>query len=238
MDHGQVDPDQRFQPDRRRNNYGIGLAVPNGCRQGLKLRRIITDRRQNGADVGKFCKGLGNLPGGEGPGINDFSGLRAAGRDKARTGRHSTVGNGRAILDHQNPAPAYKAGVGQAHAKVTAQDGGPGIGGPHRRLYPRNCTGRGTTNLVDQNRIRHAQHRFAGMVSGLVAGLQRIGKCDVQVGPDEGKVIIAAISQDDVGLGGSRLKDTRVIHPGENNRPLGDVGLVFLALFDGAFGSI
>ena len=63
---------------------------------------------------------------------------------------------------------------------------------------------------------------------------QCIGQGDVQIGPDEREIIVAAIPQDDVGFLLCRAEDVGVIDAGEDEIAECDVRLVFLALLDRA----
>jgi hypothetical protein len=69
-----------------------------------------------------------------------------------------------------------------------------------------------------------------------VADPQRVGDHDVQVGPVERQVVVAAVPQQDVGLGLGPLQDGVVVDPGVDDRARGQVRLVLLALLDGGAG--
>ena len=96
----------------------------------------------------------------------------------------------------------------------------------------------GRIDLRDHHDIGHAQHGFAGVVIGFVAGAQRIDQHDVQVGANEGKVVVAAVPQDDVGFLLRLCNDRGVIDARVDHRTRGQVRLVFLALLDRAVGGI
>jgi hypothetical protein len=57
-------------------------------------------------------------------------------------------------------------------------------------------------------------------------------------GPDEGEVVVAAVPQDQVGLGLGRGDDRRVVDAGEDHVAAGEVRLVFLALLERAAGGV
>ena len=63
-----------------------------------------------------------------------------------------------------------------------------------------------------------------------MAGAVRIDEHEVEVGPDERRVVVAALPDDDVGLVLSQVEDLRVVDAGEDDVPCGDVRLVLLAL--------
>ncbi len=54
--------------------------------------------------------------------------------------------------------------------------------------------------LGDDDDVSHPDVGLAGVVCRLVAGAQRVGQHDVQVGHVERQVVVAAVPEDDVGL--------------------------------------
>ena len=71
-----------------------------------------------------------------------------------------------------------------------------------------------------------------------MAGPVRVDDDDVQVGPDERRVVVAAVPHDHVGLVLGGLQDRAVVDAGEDEVALGEVRLVLLALLDRAFGGV
>ncbi len=96
----------------------------------------------------------------------------------------------------------------------------------------------GAVDLVHDADVRHPQVRLAGVVAKLVARPVRVDDDEVQVRPDERRVVVAAVPDDHVCLLLGRLQDRRVVDPREDEVALGEVGLVLLALLDRAVGGV
>ncbi len=71
-----------------------------------------------------------------------------------------------------------------------------------------------------------------------LAGAQRVGDRDVEVGPDEGKVVVPAVPDDDVGFPLGRREDRGIVDACEHQVAERKMRLVFLPLLDGALGGI
>src|SRR3989304_1443796 len=80
--------------------------------------------------------------------------------------------------------------------------------------------------------------RPAGEGGRLVAGPVRVGEDDLEVGPEEGQVVVAAVPEDDVGLALGRAQDALVVDAGEDEVAGRDVRLVLLPPPDGAVGAL
>jgi len=76
------------------------------------------------------------------------------------------------------------------------------------------------------------------VVAQLVAGPQRVGHGDVQVGREEREVVVAAVPDDDVGLGLGAIQDGAVVDAGVHHHALADGLLVLLALLDGRVAGV
>jgi len=94
--------------------------------------------------------------------------------------------------------------------------------------------GGGGVELVDDDQVGQAEMRLARVVAQLVARPVRIGHHDVEVRPDEREVVVAAVPEDHARLLLGAVEDPLVVHSGEDHVAPGDVGLVLLALLDGA----
>jgi hypothetical protein len=82
--------------------------------------------------------------------------------------------------------------------------------------------------LVDHDDIGHPDVDLARVVAQLVAGPQRIGDGDQQIGRVERRVVVASVPDDDVGLAEDRL----VVDTGVHDHAYGDGRLAFLALLE------
>ena len=100
---------------------------------------------------------------------------------------------------------------------------------PRRRPRDRRCV-----DLVHDADVGHAQVGLARVVARLVPRPVRVDDDEVQVRPDERRVVVAAVPEDHVGLLLGRVEDRRVVDPGEDDVALGQVRLVLLALLDRA----
>ena len=76
------------------------------------------------------------------------------------------------------------------------------------------------------------------MVAQLVPGPVRVDDDDVHVGPDERRVVVAAVPHDHVRLLLGGLEDRRVVDAREDEVALGEMRLVLLALLDRAVGGL
>ncbi len=83
-----------------------------------------------------------------------------------------------------------------------------------------------------------AEVGFAGVVGRLVTGPVRVGHHDLEVGPVEGQVVVAAIPEDDVGLFLGLGQDRAIVHSGIDDAARHDVGFVLLALLDRALVTV
>jgi hypothetical protein len=89
--------------------------------------------------------------------------------------------------------------------------------------------GRGV-DFVDDHHVGQTHVRLAGVVARLVASPVRIHQNDMRVRHEEGRVVVAAVPDEHVGLGLHHLQDLRVVHAHENDAPRGELRLVLLAL--------
>lgn len=76
------------------------------------------------------------------------------------------------------------------------------------------------------------------MVGVKLIGAQRIGQHDMQVRPQKWKIVVAAVPQQDVGLAFGLRHDRGIIDAREHDIADGDVGFVFLSLFNRAVGVV
>ena len=134
--------------------------------------------------------------------------------------------------------PGHGRGIVEPHGRGRLDDRGGGI--DRAQPFDRDAYvfGRGGVDLVQHQHVGHARDGFAGMVGGDLPRPQRIGECDVQIGPDEREIVVAAVPDDDLGLGLGGAQDRCVVDAGEDQIPDGDMRLVFLPFLDGAGGRV
>ena len=140
---------------------------------------------------------------------------------------------GRAVLDHQDPAAPHQTRILEPHRRGRSH---------HRRLrqqaadvslHPLDLGRRRGVSLGDDHDVRHPQHRLARVVGELVPGTERIRENDVQIWPHERKVVVPAVPEDDIRLAFGRQQDALVVDAGKHHVSDLDVRLVFLSLLDG-----
>ena len=103
-----------------------------------------------------------------------------------------------------------------------------------RTIVAPDALGRGAVDLVHEADVRHAKVLLPGVVPELVPGAMRVADHDVDVGRDEGHVVVPAVPQDHVGLLLGGGQDLGVVDPGEHEVSLREVRLVLLALLNRA----
>lgn len=76
------------------------------------------------------------------------------------------------------------------------------------------------------------------MVPSGLTGAQRVHQHQMERGPDEGEVVVAAIPDQDVGLRFGATQNRFVVDTGVDDHPRHQMRLVFLALLYGAVGRV
>ena len=138
--------------------------------------------------------------------------------------RRSVLDDGDALaLDVASDQGQRGARQNDLRPRVHGGDVGPNLGDLLRR---------GRVDLVDYHDVGHADVGLAGVVVHLVAGSERIGNDDVQIRNVEREVVVAALPDNDIGLGLGRAQDGLVVHAGEHDAAGVEVRFVFLALLD------
>ena len=108
-----------------------------------------------------------------------------------------------------------------------------------RRLGHRVDVGLGRgIGLGHDDDVGHAQHRLARMMRGLMTRPQRIDQDDLQIGPHEREIVVAAVPDDDVRLRLGKSEDAGVVDAGKDDIARTDVRFVLLALLDRALGGV
>lgn len=165
--------------------------------------------------------------------IDQLGGAEAPRRHHARPVSHLAVSQGRAVLDDQDALAAHVLAALDEERRGSLEDRGARIqrlqilaDGLHVGVV-------GGIDFVQHEGICHADVRLAGIVGELVTRAMRIGDHDVQIGDEEGQIVVAAIPQDDIRLVFGAGEDGGVIHAGEDHVTVIEVRLVLLALLDG-----
>src|SRR4029453_8086144 len=221
------------QVDRGADHHRVHRGLVDDRLQLADLGVGVAHGRDQGADVGVALVDLGQGADQPRAGVDDLGGAEAAGRDHAGAVAHLAVGQGGPVLDHQDPPAGDQLGVLDPYR--------PGRLDHHRArvellevlLQGGDLLGCGLVDLVDDQHVGRPGVGLAGVVAGLVPGPQRVGDHDVQVGTVERQVVVAAVPQQDLGLGLGPLQDGVVVDPGVHHRARGQVRLVLLALLDG-----
>ena len=96
------------------------------------------------------------------------------------------------------------------------------------------CLRCGRIHFVDNHHIGPAQVHLSREVGQLVPGPQRVSHYDFQIRAIEGRVVVAAVPEDQVGFLLGLPQDGFVVGPGIDHRALTQVGLILLLLLNGA----
>ncbi len=76
------------------------------------------------------------------------------------------------------------------------------------------------------------------MIGELVSGPMGVEHHEVEIGTEEGEVVVAAVPDDDVDVALGPLENRRIVDARVDRRAHGDVGLVLLALLDRGLRSV
>ena len=224
------------QVDRGADDHRVHRGLVDDGLQLADLGVGVAHGRDQGADVGVALVHLGQGADQVGAGVDDLGGAEAAGGDHPGAVAHLAVGQGRAVLDHQDPLAGDQLGVLDPDRAGRLDHHRAGVELLELLLEGGDLLGGGLVDLVDDQHVGGPGVGLAGVVAGLVPGPQRVGDHDVQVGTVERQVVVAAVPQQHVGLGLGPLQDGVVVDPGVHDRARGQVGLVLLALLDGGAG--
>src|SRR2546425_570001 len=165
-------------------------------------------------------------------GADDLRRTETLRRNVSRAVLHAAVGQRRPVLDREDLLAA------DLHAVVWCDRGGRldddriGIHAPDVLLHDLDVLRRRGVDLVDHDDVCHPNVRLARIVRELVARTQWVRDDDVKVWLDERGVVVPAVPKEDLGLGFGLPQDFLVVDAGVDDRPLVDVGLVFLPLLD------
>ena len=144
---------------------------------------------------------------------------------------HFPVGQGGAVLHHQDPLPGHDlaafhqergSGVHHGGLGVQAQDAGP------HRVHP---FGGGGFDLVDHDDVGPQQIHASREVGQLVPRAVGVHQGDPEVRLEEGDVVVAAVPEHDLGLFLGFGQDGRVVHPGVDREAHLEVRLVLFHFF-------
>jgi hypothetical protein len=225
--------DDAAQADRGAGHDHVAVGGVDGGSQLLDLVLPVAHGRQDQPDARVGAEGLGDRADGVRSGVDEAGRSGLAGGDRARPIRHAAVGQGRAVLDDQDPGAGQGRSRLQRHRGRGPDDGRPWVGGGDVGGDGGDGGRFGAVNLVDHHHVGHAQVGLARVVAQLVAWPQRVGHSDVQVGGEEREVVVAAVPDDHVGVVLGPVQDPAVVHAGVHDHALADRLLVLFALLDG-----
>ena len=132
--------------------------------------------------------------------------------------------------------PLTAAWVVEADRRCGAHDFGAAVDRPQLPLQQRDVGWLRGVDLVDDEDVGHARHRLAGMMCCHLPRPERIGDRDVEAGPQERKIVVAAVPDDDVGLELGLSQNLRIVDAREDHAALRKMRLVLLPLLHRAPG--
>ena len=155
-------------------------------------------------------------------------------RDHAGAVLHLAVRERGAVLDHQHHLALEQLGLVDEQRAVGADDNRLRVARLDVRLDHVDPLLRGALDLVDDHHVGAQQVHLARVIQELVPRPVRVDDHDLEVRLVERQVVVPAVPDDDVGLLLRLGEDRAVVDAGIDDDPLDDVGLVLLALLDGA----
>ncbi len=168
-------------------------------------------------------------------GVDDRARAESLGGDEAGAVAHPAVGDGRAVLDDQDFLAPDLLAVLQEEGGIGLDDDGRGVDLAQIGQDLVHAFGRGRVHLVQDEDVGPAEVGLAGVIEHFVARPQGVGHDDLEIGFIEGEVVVAAVPEDDVRFLLGFAEDGLVIDARVDDDPGDDMGLVLLALLDGAF---
>jgi hypothetical protein len=173
------------------------------------------------------------------PRVDDLGRAVGARRDHRGAVLHLTVRERRAVLDAEHPlALDANAVLLDLDRRRREHDLGVRVVLPDRGEHRFEPFLRRAVDLVDDADVGQPQVRLAGVVPQFVPRSMGVDDRQVQRRPYEGRVVVAAVPEDHVGLALGRAEDRLVVDAGEDEVALGEVRLVLLALLDRAVGRV
>ena len=131
---------------------------------------------------------------------------------------------------------------GRALPKVTGEaafdDAGPWVGGPPRWPNLGEVGGSSRVDLVDNHDVGPEQARLTRVVGELMAGAQRVDDGDLEVGDEEGEVVVASVPDDNVTFCLGLAQDLLVVDPGVHHHAHADGLLVLLSFLQAGMGGV
>lgn len=194
----------------------------------------VTHRREDLAKVGVSAQSLGDRPDGVRPGIHDFARAGLSRREPAGAIRHLAVGDRGAVFDDQDRTPRDEVGARDPDLRSAAVDSRPGIELAAAFLEPRDGLRIGGVDLVDDDDVREQKVREARVVPPFMALPMGIHHDEVEIGPEEGGVIVAPVPEEDVRFLFGFPQDALVVDARIDDEALVEERLELLAFLDGA----
>ena len=227
------DPDQAAQVDRRADDDRVARHSVDGRLEILHLPDPVAHGGQQGADLRVPLECVADRPRRPRSRVDDFRRAELVGHH-ARAELHLAVRQRRAVLDDEHPLAGDAPGVIHDDRRRGVDDGRPAV--HPADVLPQRVDGVdvGGVHLVDDHHVREPQVGLARVVQQLVADAQRIGDDDVQVRCIEGRVVVPAVPEDDIGLGLGLRQDVAVVDARVDDRAADDVRFVLLDFLDRA----
>ena len=110
------------------------------------------------------------------------------------------MSDGRAVVDDEHALAGDGVWIVESHDGGRAHHGRVRREAACRLGHPMDIDLGRRIRLGHDDDVRHAQDGLARMMRGLMSGPQRVDQDDIEIGPHEREIVVAAIPDDDVRL--------------------------------------
>ncbi len=154
------------------------------------------------------------------------------GCNDTRTKRHAAMGHRGSVFNYQHPLVQHEVRLIDRNLKVRSTDRRIGIEVSSTLTDFINRSRCCSVRLADHQDIRAAEIDLARKVVDLVPGAQGVHYHDIKVGPDKGKVIVAAVPHYQVHIALRLVENGLVVDPCIDGYAHIYVGFVFFAFLN------
>ena len=134
--------------------------------------------------------------------------------------------------------PERRRALPERDGRGGPHDAGPRVDRRHVGQDLGEVGGSSRVDLVDDHDVGPEQAGLTRVVGELVAGPQRVDDGDLEVGDEEGEVVVASVPDDDVALCLGLAQDLLVVDPGVHHHAHADGLLVLLPFLQAGMGGV